>query len=77
MDSRCNFHFGSSGNSLSVLRRGTLVSLFLISHGYCITCRRLSLSERRAMAVQACVLYMTLVGYRAYVPYFSVSFSNF
>ncbi|KAL6497006.1 hypothetical protein OROGR_028935 [Orobanche gracilis] len=54
-----------------VFQTSAVVSLFLISHGYCITCRRLSLSERRAMAVQACVFYMTLVGYRASVPYFS------
>ncbi|KAH6758828.1 transmembrane protein [Perilla frutescens var. frutescens] len=48
------------------------VSFFLISHGYCITCHRLSLSERRTMAVLASVFYLTLVGYRASVPYFSL-----
>ncbi|KAL0415201.1 UNVERIFIED_CONTAM: hypothetical protein Slati_3352000 [Sesamum latifolium] len=48
------------------------VSFFLISHGYCITCHRLSLSERRTMASLGCVFYLTLVGYRASIPYFSV-----
>ncbi|XP_057773076.1 uncharacterized protein LOC130992456 [Salvia miltiorrhiza] len=49
-----------------------LISFFLISHGYCITCHRLSLSERRTVAALGCVFYLTLVGYRASVPYFSV-----
>ncbi|GER48325.1 D-phenylhydantoinase [Striga asiatica] len=54
-----------------VFKTSAFVSFFLISHGYCITCHRLSLSERRTMAIQSCVFYMTLVGYRASVPYFS------
>ncbi|XP_051134862.1 uncharacterized protein LOC127254044 isoform X2 [Andrographis paniculata] len=48
------------------------VSFFLISHGYCITCHRLSLSERRSMASLGCIFYLTLVGFRASLPYFSV-----
>ncbi|KAK6148831.1 hypothetical protein DH2020_016356 [Rehmannia glutinosa] len=55
-----------------LFQTSAFVSFFLISHGYCITCHRLSLSERRTMAVQGCVFYLTLVGYRASVPYFSV-----
>ncbi|GFP90435.1 hypothetical protein PHJA_001187400 [Phtheirospermum japonicum] len=55
-----------------IFQTSAFVSFFLISHGYCITCHRLSLSERRTMAAQASIFYMTLVGYRASVPYFSV-----
>lgn len=56
-----------------LFQTAALGSFFLISHGYCVTCERLSLSERRTMATLGCVFYMTLVGYRASVPYFSVS----
>ncbi|XP_030967737.1 uncharacterized protein LOC126725399 [Quercus robur] len=48
------------------------VSFLLISHGYCIMCERLSVTERRTTAGLGCVFYLTLVGYRASVPYFSV-----
>lgn len=48
------------------------VSFLLISHGYCIMCERLSLPERRSAAVLGCAFYLTLVGYGASVPYFSV-----
>ncbi|XP_015894575.2 uncharacterized protein LOC107428537 [Ziziphus jujuba] len=50
----------------------SFVSFLLISHGYCITCERLSVTERRTTAALGCVFYLTLVGYRASVPYFSV-----
>lgn len=52
----------------------SFVSFLLISHGYCITCERLSVTERRTTAALGCVFYLTLVGYRASVPYFSVSY---
>uniref|UniRef100_A0A7N0UWX0 Uncharacterized protein n=1 Tax=Kalanchoe fedtschenkoi TaxID=63787 RepID=A0A7N0UWX0_KALFE len=48
------------------------VSFLLISHGYSIMCERLSVSECRKAAALACVFYLTLVGQRASVPYFSV-----
>ncbi|KAG2722882.1 hypothetical protein I3843_02G125200 [Carya illinoinensis] len=48
------------------------VSFLLISHGYCIMCERLSVTERRTTAALGCVFYLTLVGYRASVPYFTV-----
>ncbi|KAL3528715.1 hypothetical protein ACH5RR_008037 [Cinchona calisaya] len=47
------------------------VSFLLISHGYCITCERLSISERRTTAALGCIFYLTLVGYRVSIPYFS------
>ncbi|KAF2323445.1 hypothetical protein GH714_035484 [Hevea brasiliensis] len=50
----------------------SFVSFLLISHGYCIMCERLSATERRATAALGCVFYLTLVGYRASVPYFTV-----
>ncbi|KAL2462633.1 hypothetical protein Fot_53895 [Forsythia ovata] len=50
----------------------TFVSFMLISNGYCITCERLSVSERRTTAALGCVFYLTLVGYRASIPYFFV-----
>ncbi|BBG98951.1 hypothetical protein Prudu_008481 [Prunus dulcis] len=50
----------------------SFVSFLLISHGYCIMCERLSVTERRTTASLGCVFYLTLVGYRASVPYFSV-----
>lgn len=51
----------------------TFVSFLLISYGYCITCERLSIQERRMTAALGSIFYLTLVGYRASVPYFSVS----
>ncbi|GLT75756.1 hypothetical protein SLA2020_474550 [Shorea laevis] len=48
------------------------VSFLLISHGYCIMCEHLSVTERRTTAALGCVFYLTLVGYRASVPYFTV-----
>jgi len=51
----------------------TFVSFLLISNGYCITCERLSIQERRITAALGCIFYLTHVGYRASVPYFSVS----
>ncbi|CAK9182511.1 unnamed protein product [Ilex paraguariensis] len=50
----------------------SFVSFFLISHGYCIMYERLSVTQRRSTAALACVFYLTLVGYRASIPYFSV-----
>lgn len=52
----------------------TFVSFMLISNGYCITCEHLSASERRMTSALGCVFYLTLVGYRASIPYFFVSF---
>ncbi|ONK69122.1 uncharacterized protein A4U43_C05F19580 [Asparagus officinalis] len=48
------------------------VSFLLISHGYCIMYERMSLAERRKTAGLACIVYLTLVGYKAAVPYFTV-----
>lgn len=48
------------------------VSFILISHGYCIMYEHLSISDRRTTAALGCVYYLTLVGYRASVPYFTV-----
>ncbi|KAL4585477.1 hypothetical protein LXL04_010098 [Taraxacum kok-saghyz] len=50
----------------------SIVSFLLIAHGYSITSERLSVPERRAMAVLGCVFYLILVGHRASIPYFSV-----
>ncbi|XP_019424930.1 PREDICTED: uncharacterized protein LOC109333808 isoform X1 [Lupinus angustifolius] len=55
-----------------LFQTAALVSFLLISHGYCIMCERLSLNERRTTAALACVFYLTVVGYKACVPYFSV-----
>ncbi|AEE32763.1 putative Lung seven transmembrane receptor [Arabidopsis thaliana] len=55
-----------------LFQTASFVSFLLISHGYCITCERLSLTERRTTASLGCVFYLTLVGYRASVPYFAV-----
>ncbi|KAK3219892.1 hypothetical protein Dsin_013862 [Dipteronia sinensis] len=55
-----------------LFQTASFVSFLLISHGYCITCERLSLTERRTTAALGCVFYLTLVGYRASVPYFTV-----
>lgn len=51
----------------------SIVSFLLIAHGYCITSERLSVPERRVMAVLGFVFYLILVGHRASMPYFSVS----
>jgi hypothetical protein len=51
----------------------SFVSFMLISHGYCIMCERLSIRERRTTAVLGCLLYLSLIGYKAAVPYFTVS----
>ncbi|CAI8614200.1 unnamed protein product [Vicia faba] len=55
-----------------VENQSAFVSFLLISHGYCIMCEHLSLNERRSTAALACVFYLTLVGYKASVPYFTV-----
>ncbi|KAK1266367.1 hypothetical protein QJS04_geneDACA002691 [Acorus gramineus] len=55
-----------------LLQTASFVSFLLISHGYSIMCERLSVPERRTMAALGCVLYLTLVGYKASVPYFTV-----
>ena len=74
-----NFHACSLWMSFGVYVTGVLfqtaafVSFLLISHGYCIMCEHLSLNERRTTAALACVFYLTLVGYKACVPYFTVS----
>ncbi|XP_057732635.1 uncharacterized protein LOC130947943 [Arachis stenosperma] len=73
-----NFQACSLWMSFGVYVTGVLfqtaafVSFLLISHGYCIMCERLSLNERRTTAALACVFYLTLVGYKACVPYFTV-----
>lgn len=59
-----------------LFQTASLVSFLLISHGYCIMCERLSVPERRATAALGCVFYLILVGHRASIPYFSVSFLN-
>ncbi|XP_019077549.1 uncharacterized protein LOC100256719 isoform X1 [Vitis vinifera] len=55
-----------------LFQTASFVSFLLISHGYCIMCERLSVPERRTTAALGCVFYLTLVGYRASVPYFAV-----
>lgn len=55
-----------------LFQTASFVSFLLISHGYCIMCERLSVTERRSTAALGCVFYLTLVGYRASVPYFTV-----
>ncbi|KAL5054477.1 hypothetical protein RYX36_035159, partial [Vicia faba] len=73
-----NFQACSLWMSFGVYVTGVLfqtaafVSFLLISHGYCIMCEHLSLNERRSTAALACVFYLTLVGYKASVPYFTV-----
>ncbi|KAI6690071.1 hypothetical protein NL676_026899 [Syzygium grande] len=54
-----------------LFQTASLISFLLISHGYCITCERLSVNERRTTAALGSVFYLTLVGYRASVPYFT------
>ncbi|OAY36635.1 uncharacterized protein LOC110626295 isoform X1 [Manihot esculenta] len=55
-----------------LFQTASLVSFLLISHGYCIMCERLSATERRATAALGFVFYLSLVGYKASVPYFTV-----
>ncbi|KAF8400869.1 hypothetical protein HHK36_014172 [Tetracentron sinense] len=55
-----------------LFQTASFVSFLLISHGYCIMCEHLSVPERRTTAALGCVFYLTLVGYRASVPYFTV-----
>ncbi|KAF7124711.1 hypothetical protein RHSIM_Rhsim12G0201900 [Rhododendron simsii] len=55
-----------------LFQTASFVSFLLISHGYCIMCERLSVSERRTTAALGCAFYLTLVGYRASVPYSSI-----
>ncbi|XP_028789195.1 uncharacterized protein LOC114745209 isoform X1 [Neltuma alba] len=55
-----------------LFQTAAFVSFLLIAHGYCIMCEHLSLSERRTTAALGCVFYLTLVGYKACVPYFTV-----
>ncbi|XP_065023877.1 uncharacterized protein LOC135649449 isoform X2 [Musa acuminata AAA Group] len=55
-----------------LFQTASFVSFMLISHGYCIIYERLSVRERRMTAALSCILYLTLVGYRAAVPYFTV-----
>ena len=56
-----------------LFQTASFVSFMLISHGYCIMCERLSIRERRTTAVLGCLLYLSLIGYKAAVPYFTVS----
>ncbi|XP_039047819.1 uncharacterized protein LOC120188451 [Hibiscus syriacus] len=56
----------------SVPKIVSFVSFLLISYGYCITCERLCVTEPRTTTAIGCVFYSTLVGYRAFVPYFKV-----
>ncbi|RRT44943.1 hypothetical protein B296_00037035 [Ensete ventricosum] len=55
-----------------LFQTASFVSFMLISHGYCIIYERLSVRERRTTAALSCILYLTFVGYRAAVPYFTV-----
>ncbi|KAL9667687.1 hypothetical protein QQ045_002051 [Rhodiola kirilowii] len=57
-----------------LLQTASFVCFLLISHGYCIICERLSVSERRTTAALGCVFYLTLIGQRASFPIFPVSF---
>lgn len=54
-----------------LFQTATFVSFLLISLGFCITCELLTVSERRRTSILGCIFYLTLVGYRASVPYFS------
>ncbi|XP_077228505.1 uncharacterized protein LOC143861451 isoform X3 [Tasmannia lanceolata] len=55
-----------------LFQTASFVSFLLISHGYCIISERLSVPERRTTAALGFALYLTLVGYKAAVPYFTV-----
>ncbi|TVU35537.1 hypothetical protein EJB05_17433 [Eragrostis curvula] len=59
-----------------LFQTASFVSFMLISHGYCIMCERLSIQERRITAVLGCLLYLSLIGYKAAVPYFTLAGSN-
>lgn len=50
----------------------SFVTFTLISHGYCITCARLPVKERRRTAVLALFFYLALVGYKTGLPYCNV-----
>ncbi|XP_074312511.1 uncharacterized protein LOC141648001 [Silene latifolia] len=54
-----------------LFQTASFVSFLLIAHGYCIMCENLSIYERRTTAALGCIFYLTLVGYRASVPYFT------
>ncbi|KAL9247354.1 hypothetical protein vseg_020795 [Gypsophila vaccaria] len=54
-----------------LFQTASFVSFLLIAHGYCIMCEHLSIYERRTTAALGCIFYLTLVGYRASVPYFT------
>ena len=49
------------------------VAFLLISHGYCIMHEQLSTSKRYTIAGLLSLLYLTLIGYKAPVPQFVVS----
>ncbi|KAF3334834.1 Lung seven transmembrane receptor [Carex littledalei] len=54
-----------------LFQTAAFVAFLLISHGYCIVCERISLRERRTTAGIGCLLYLTQIGYKAGVPYFT------
>uniref|UniRef100_A0A804NF92 Uncharacterized protein n=1 Tax=Zea mays TaxID=4577 RepID=A0A804NF92_MAIZE len=54
-----------------LFQTASFVCFVLISHGYCIVCERLSIRERRTTAALGCLLYLSLIGYKAAVPYFT------
>ncbi|GAB2293506.1 hypothetical protein Dimus_027711 [Dionaea muscipula] len=54
-----------------LFQTASFVSFLLISHGYCIMCEHLSIQEQRTTAALGCLFYLTLIGHRASVPYFS------
>lgn len=54
-----------------LFQTASFVSFMLISHGYCIMYERLSIRERRTTAGLGCLLYLSLIGYKAAVPYFT------
>ncbi|KAJ4821490.1 transmembrane protein [Rhynchospora pubera] len=55
-----------------LFQTAAFVAFMLISHGYCIVCERISLHERRTTAGIGCLLYLTQIGYKAGIPYFTV-----
>ncbi|KAJ3670759.1 hypothetical protein LUZ60_008185 [Juncus effusus] len=55
-----------------LFQTASFVSFMLISHGYCIMCERISLRERRTTACLGSLMYLSLIGYKAAVPYFTV-----
>ncbi|XP_020583284.1 uncharacterized protein LOC110026621 [Phalaenopsis equestris] len=55
-----------------LFQTASFMSFMLISHGYCIIYERLSVPERRMTAALGCGLYLTLVGYKAAIPYFTI-----